>query len=342
MHTIEAIDLFCGAGGLTYGLRKEDIRVLAGIDIDPACQYPYEKNNGARFILSDVKDITSEDLAAMYSEGAIRLLAGCAPCQPFSSMRRGADTSTDQKWGLLEHFSRLVEEIRPELVTMENVPRVVNHAPFIEFRDKLIELGYHVDFKVVQCADFGLPQYRRRCVLMASKLGAIVVPSGKCRGKSAQAALKGLPSLNPGESSADDSLHRARSLSPLNVARARAAKAGGTWADWPEELKLECHKRDSGSTFKSVYGRMHARKPSPTITTQFFNIGTGRFIHPNEDRGISLREGAILQSFPKKYRFAKESSDISFNVTGRLIGNAVPPLLGQVIAKAFLSHVKET
>ena len=316
--------------------------MLAGLDIDPACEYPYEKNNGARFIRGDIKDIESPELGALYSKGAVRLLAGCAPCQPFSSMRRGADTSADQKWGLLEHFSRLVEDIRPELVTMENVPRVVNHDPFIEFRDKLIQLGYHVDFKVVQCADFGLPQFRRRCVLMASRLGAITVPSGNGRTKSAKAALRGLPPLKHGETSETDPMHRARTLSPVNAARARAAKSGGTWADWPEELKLECHKRDTGSSFKSVYGRMHADRPSPTITTQFFNIGTGRFIHPDEDRGISLREAAILQSFPKKYRFAKKASEISFAVTGRLIGNAVPPLLGQMIGKAFLSHVKET
>ncbi|MCH1990024.1 DNA cytosine methyltransferase [Achromobacter xylosoxidans] len=341
MHNIEAIDLFCGAGGLTYGLQKQKIRVLAGIDIDPACKYPYERNNATRFILEDVKDIESEDLAAMFSDGAVRLLAGCAPCQPFSSMRRGADTSQDQKWGLLEHFSRLVEDIRPELVTMENVPRVVNHGPFIAFRDKLVELGYHVDFRVVQCADFGLPQFRRRCVLMASKLGSITVPSGTGKKKSALAAIEGLPALKHGESSKADPLHRSRSLTSINAKRAKTAKAGGSWADWPEDLRLECHKRETGASFKSVYGRMQADKPAPTITTQFFNIGTGRFIHPNQDRGISLREGAILQSFPKKYRFAKNDSEISFAVTGRLIGNAVPPLLGQFIGKSFLSHVKD-
>src|SRR5690606_9829537 len=115
----------------------------------------------------------------------------------------------------------------------------------------------------------------------------------------------------------------------------------GTWADWPKSLQLECHKRKTGSTFKSVYGRMRPDAPSPTITTQFFNIGTGRFIHPLQDRGISLREAAILQSFPKKYRFAKRAADVTFSITGRLIGNAVPPILGRAIGRTFNEHVKD-
>ena len=337
--SIEAIDLFCGAGGLTYGLGKAKIRVVAGFDLDPACKYPYEANNTARFHLADVKDVTGDKLKKLYTPGAIRLLAGCAPCQPFSSMRRGADTSQDTKWGLLAHFERLVKEVMPELVTMENVPRVVKHDPFIAFKHQLVALGYSVDVKVVQCADYGLPQSRNRCVLIASRLGIINLPAITPRHRTVVDAISKLPPLRDGEVCPADPLHRARSLTAINQARVKAAKPGGTWKDWPEPLLLPCHKRDSGATFKSVYGRMDPSKPCPTLTTQFFNVGTGRFIHPEQDRGITLREGAVLQSFPKKYKFAKDPEDISFAVTGRLIGNAVPPLLGEELGKIFVRHV---
>jgi DNA (cytosine-5)-methyltransferase 1 len=339
LMAIEAVDLFCGAGGLTYGLSKAGISVIAGVDLDEACQYPYEQNNEAIFLHADVANLAASKIASMYSKGAVRLLAGCAPCQPFSSLRHGEDTTGDHKWGLLEHFARIVAEVRPELVTMENVPGVQRHEPYKKFTDTLNGLGYSVDAKVVQCADLGLPQLRRRLVLVASRIGPIKMPKASGTRVSVSEALGGLPALSHGQEDDNDPLHRARTLTALNLARARASQPGGTWLDWPDDLLLDCHRRSTGASFKSVYGRMKANEPSPTITTQAYNIGTGRFVHPEQDRGITLREAAILQSFPKKYKFARTKKDISFSTIGRLIGNAVPPKLGEMIGRHFVKHV---
>ncbi|RQQ34929.1 DNA cytosine methyltransferase [Burkholderia stagnalis] len=336
---IEAVDLFCGAGGLTYGLSKAGVSVIAGVDLDEACKYPYEQNNKATFVHADVAGLAGSDVAPMYSEGTVRLLAGCAPCQPFSSLRYGEDTSGDHKWGLLEHFARIVTEVSPELVTMENVPGVQRHAPYKNFVATLNQLGYSVDAKVVQCADLGLPQLRRRLVLMASRIGPIKMPKVSGTRVSVGDALRSLPPLRHGEENAADPLHRARTLTDLNLARAKASRPGGTWHDWPDHLILECHRKSTGASFKSVYGRMVASEPSPTITTQAYNIGTGRFVHPEQDRGITLREAAILQSFPKKYKFVRSKNDVRFSTIGRLIGNAVPPKLGEMIGRHFVAHV---
>jgi DNA (cytosine-5)-methyltransferase 1 len=337
--TIEAVDLFCGAGGLTYGLVKSGISVVAGVDLDGACEYAYTQNNAAKFLHCDVSIVQGEALRKLYSKNSIRLLAGCAPCQPFSSLRHGEDTSGDHKWGLLEHFSRLVTETEPHLVTMENVPGVKRHQPYKEFVAKLSNLGYSVDANVIQCADLGLPQFRRRLVLVASRLGPIKVPLVSGQRTSVSKALGDLRRLEHGEADPVDPLHRARKLTDMNVQRAKASLPGGTWEDWPDRLLLDCHRKETGASFKSVYGRMRADEPSPTITTQAFNIGTGRFVHPDQDRGITLREAAILQSFPKKYKFARSKDEISFSAIGRLIGNAVPPKLGEAIGRHFVQHV---
>lgn len=339
---IEAVDLFCGAGGLTYGLRRAGIDVKAGIDLDPACEFPFEENNKTRFVKADIKNVTGEELSVFYSEGAVRLLAGCAPCQPFSTLAHGRDNSGDEKWGLLKEFARLVQELQPELVTMENVPRVTNHAPYREFVAALEEAGYHVDAQRLRCADYGIPQERRRFVLIASRIGPIKLPPRTGKVETVREAIGHLPQLAAGEIHCDDPLHRARRLSPKNLTRIRASRPGGTWGDWPEDLRADCHRKTEGASFRSVYARMKWDEPSPTITTQCFNFGTGRFGHPEQDRAISLREAAILQSFPDEYRFVPEGKEISFSTVGRLIGNAVPPKLGEVVGQAFMIHVRKT
>jgi DNA (cytosine-5)-methyltransferase 1 len=341
MSKIEAVDLFCGVGGLTCGLEDAGIKVLAGFDIDPVCAYPYEANSSARFINKSVADLTGDDINPLFSPGVIRLLAGCAPCQPFSALANGAGARDEIKWGLLEQFARLVREVRPELVTMENVPRVTNHAPYQAFIATLESLGYSVDPRRVRCADYGIPQERRRFVLVASRLGDIrLQPPGENK-VTVRDAIADLPVLAAGECDYHDPLHKARRLTPVNLQRIRASRPGGTWHDWPEELRSPCHRTERGASYQSVYARMEWDKPAPTITTQCFNFGTGRFGHPEQDRAITLREAAILQSFPRDYKFVPPESEVHFASVGRMIGNAVPPRLGSVVGRTLIDHLEQ-
>lgn len=339
---ISAIDLFCGAGGLSLGLQQAGVQIAAGIDLDPSCKYPYETNLGAAFLERDVSTVTPDELTELWEPGALRLLAGCAPCQPFSSHRRGRDTSEELNWDLLAQFSRLVRETKPDFVTMENVTRLGKMSVFQDFVEDLTEIGYAVRYGTLFGPEFGLPQERRRLVLVASLSSEISLPSGRKGGDdvvTVQDAIGGLPKVLSGETDAQDPLHSARKLSPVNMQRMQASLPGGTWRDWPEELRAPCHRRASGASFQSFYGRMRWDLPSPTITTQAFNFGTGRFGHPEQDRSLTLREAAMLQGFPREYRFAKAGEKISRQAIGRLIGNAVPPAFGYAIGRAILNSV---
>ena len=338
---IYAVDLFCGAGGLTHGLGKAGIDVRLGVDIDPACEYPYTANNDAKFLLKPVEELDADELRRYYKRNGIKLLAGCAPCQTFSTYNQKA-TESDKRWWLLLQFSRLVDELRPDLVTMENVPRLIEQNVFDQFVTNLERKGYSVNHQVVNCADYGIPQQRNRLVLLASRLGTITLMSPAEFDKKPQTvreAIEELPTLAAGSSYLQDRLHQSSILSELNLRRIRKSKPGGTWRDWPAELVADCHKKKSGKTYPSVYGRMTWDEPSPTITTQFFGFGNGRFGHPEQDRAISLREGAILQSFPKDYKFVPPGEQVYQKVLGRLIGNAVPVALGEVVGLSLLSHV---
>jgi DNA (cytosine-5)-methyltransferase 1 len=340
---IEGIDLFCGVGGLSYGLAAQGVRVVAGIDVDPACQYPYQANHeGAKFMLRDITTVSGEELHALWSPGVVRLLAGCAPCQPFSSYANTA-TVDKAKWRLLQEFARLVDESRPELVTMENVPRLQQAPPFKGFLRALKRGGYQVAYAVLNSADFGAPQQRKRLVLVASRLGPVAVPKpthiGSGSWVTVRQAVGHLKKLKDGQASKEDPLHVASALSDLNRARIRASKQGGTWRDWPAQLVAACHQRESGKHSSGVYGRMEWDKPAPTMTTLCNGYGNGRFGHPEQHRGISLREAAIFQSFPETYRFTREGERVVIKTVGRLIGNAVPPKLGEAVAKALYASV---
>lgn len=337
---IEAVDLFCGVGGLTAGLLKAGVKVKAGYDIEPQCQFGYEYNNkNAKFILKDVAEVTKEEIDSLYSKGAIRLLAGCAPCQPFSTYNQGKDTRLDKKWPLLYHFSRLIEEVRPELVTMENVPDVVKHEVYHDFVAKLEALGYTVSAQRVDCVQYGIPQTRKRHVLLASLISDNIslIPATHEKPITVKEVIEGLPLLNAGEQDDSDPLHICSKLSSLNLKRIRASKPGGTWRDWPEELVAKCHTKSSGKSYASVYGRMEWDKPAPTITTQCYGFGNGRFGHPTQDRAISLREAALLQTFPNNYKFFE--GNMNFQSIGRMIGNAVPVRLGEVVGLSLQNGI---
>lgn len=346
-YDISAIDLFCGIGGLTHGLKKAGINVLAGIDQDSSCKYAFEKNNKAEFIDSDVTKINGDFLVQKYwkKKNSIKILVGCAPCQPFSShSNKVKDKETGDKWFLLNQFKRLIYEIQPEIVSMENVPNLANKEIFEHFVSFLKLNEYFVSYSNVYCPDYGIPQKRKRLVLLASKLGKINLidkTHSPKNYKTTRDAIGSLPNVSAGEKLVSDPIHFTSALSPINIKRIKASKPNGTWLDWDESLRLKCHKKDSGQTYKSVCGRMHWDEPSPTITTQFYNFGTGRFGHPEQDRALTIREAAILQTFPKNYKFYKNPDEILITKLGVHIGNAVPVDLGFVIGKSIKAHLNK-
>jgi DNA (cytosine-5)-methyltransferase 1 len=337
---IRAVDLFCGAGGLTHGLARADISVTAGFDVDPACRYPYEQNNDSEFIECDVNKLDANQVRDYLAGGDISMLAGCAPCQPFSTYSRsGRSKKRGDDWQLLRAFGRLVMEVKPDLVTMENVPQLADHPVYGEFLHSLED--YFVDWSIVDVSRLAVPQSRKRLVLLASRFGStgLKVPKPAGQAVTVRDTIAGLPVIEAGQSHSQDSLHAAPRLSQLNLDRIRSSKPGGSWRDWPTDLQAICHRRHSGATYPSVYGRMEWDKVSPTITTQCFGYGNGRFGHPDQDRAISLREAAMLQTFPRRYKFVPPGGRVRFNVLGRLIGNAVPVQLGEVIGKTLAGHV---
>ncbi|MEM7654584.1 MAG: DNA cytosine methyltransferase, partial [Bacteroidota bacterium] len=215
---------------------------------------------------------------------------------------------------------------------------------FEEFRETLLTSGYHVSAEIAFSPDYGVPQRRHRLVLLASRLGKIsfLPPThSPVQYKTVKDAIGSLPPLNAGEMDERDPLHKASRLSPLNLRRIRESRPGGTWRDWSPELVAACHRAETGRSYASVYGRMTWEEPSPTVTTQFYGFGNGRFGHPEQDRALSIREGAILQTFPKDYEFVEPRGNISFKKLGKLIGNAVPVDLGRVIARSIRDHLDQ-
>lgn len=338
---IKVVDLFCGVGGLTNGLQRAGLSVGVGIDNDLSCKDTFEKNNKSKFIDADISKFNFSNLKNYYRGGSFSVLVGCAPCQLFSSHSfKIKGKEEDKRWTLLDHFARGINELLPDIVSMENVRGIVKTDVFNRFVKNLISKGYKVDYKVVFTADYGIPQGRQRLVLLASRLGDIKIPAPTHKKGSyvtVREAIGGLPKIKAGQRNKKDSLHVSKNLAPINLKRIRQSKQGGTWKDWDKILLPDCYKKESGGTYSSVYGRMKWNSIGPTITTQFNNYGSGRFGHPNQDRALSLREGALLQTFPKNYDFGS----LPQSTIARHIGNAVPPQLGYVIGDTIKKHVKQ-
>lgn len=334
------IDLFCGIGGLTYGFRREGFKVIAGIDSDSRCTYAYEENSGARFVKKDVAELSAKDVHALYPRHQIRILAGCAPCQPFSLYRNGKKRS--EKWRLLNAFADLARAVGPEIITMENVPQLAHHAVFEKFVLSLEDSGYWTTWYLARGPIYGVPQRRTRLVLFASRFGAIELLPPTHSTNNMPTVWDTIGHLDPivaGETSKRDRLHRARNLSELNQRRITATPTGGWWRDWDESLQLKCHKKQKGRTYRTVYGRMNWDRPAPTITTQCIGLGNGQFGHPEQNRAITLREAALLQTFPQQYKFAPPKQKISMQAIALHIGNAVPVRLAQIIARSIKRHL---
>lgn len=346
-NNIGVVDLFCGVGGLSHGLKQGGLNIIAGFDIDKTCEYAYTHNNGAQFFDTDISKVTKEQVLSLFGDSKIKVLAGCAPCQPFSSYAFKNKKKDPNKYDLLYQFGRLVEEVQPDIVTMENVPQIASFSlknVLQDFVDLLENNHYHCSVKVVYCPDYGIPQTRKRLVLLASKFGDIKLISpthSKDNYVTVKDVIGDLPPLEAGETSDTDPLHRAKSLSPLNMQRIMHTPYGGSWKDWPKELMLECHKSENGSSFGSVYGRMRWEKPAPTMTTQCTGLGNGRFGHPEQNRAITAREAALIQTFPQEYKFFADEEHVSIVKASRYIGNAVPPQLGFVIAQSIIRHIEE-
>jgi DNA (cytosine-5)-methyltransferase 1 len=345
---ISAVDLFCGIGGLSYGFKQAGIDIKAGIDFDNRCKYAFETNCNATFIHQDISKVEAEDIEKFYEKDDIKVLVGCAPCQPFSTYTLKGDKHKDQRWQLLYEFARLIKETQPEIVSMENVPNLLNFKKepvFENFVKELEKDGYFVWHKIVYSPDYGIPQKRKRLVLLASKKGEIKLIEPTHQPNEYLTVKDAIGHLDPiasGETSKNDFIHKSSKLSDKNLKRIRQSVQGGSWKkDWDESLQLECHKSDKGKSYVSVYGRMKWDEPSPTMTTFCTGIGNGRFGHPEQDRAISLREAGILQTFPIEYKFASGAENLKFTQVSKQIGNAVPPRLGEVIAISIIKHLEE-
>ena len=346
MENCSVIDLFCGAGALTHGFVLEGFNVVAGLDADESCKYAYEINNrGALFIEKKIEDVTGAELAQYYPEGHVKILVGCAPCQPYSSYTKGRKDK-DKKWKLLSNFTDLISEIKPDIVSMENVPDLVTFQKgkvYQDFVERLEEDYTVTEYPKVFCPDYGIPQRRKRLVLFASKYGKLeLVPATHTpdQYKKVRAVIDDLEPLEAGQVSQTDPYHKSSRLSKLNLRRIKSSVPGGTWRDWPKELIAQCHQAKSGDSYSSVYGRMQWDELSPTITTQCNGFGNGRFGHPEQDRAISLREAARLQTFPDDYKFVCPDHAHYFAAIARFIGNAVPVELAQVIARSIKHHLE--
>ncbi|MFD1513468.1 DNA cytosine methyltransferase [Halomarina rubra] len=349
-NRVSAVDLFCGAGGLTCGLESAGISVEAGVDYEEACEYPYETNNDAEFHQYDLKEVARESpevIDELFDDDAeYKLLAGCPPCQPFSPLTHGEDSSDHESYPLLDAFKDLVRHIEPDYVVMENVHEVYHAEIYQSFEQDMVDWGYQLNFpqnRSVYCPKFDIPQTRRRWVTLAAReVIPDLIPSHRSPRKrkhlTVERTIDHLPEIQAGQTHPDDQLHTARELSETNLRRIRKSKPGGTWRDWPDRLVLDCHREDTGKSYDAVYGRMEPDEPAPTITTQFYNLGSGRFGHYDESqyRAISLREGALIQTFPEDYRFFEDIDDVGIRKSGVLIGNAVPPKLGEAIGERIL------
>ena len=341
---IGVIDFFCGCGGTSAGLRDAGMKILAGIDNDPDAERTFTGNfPEAKFFLKDVRSLHPEDLFPVIPKDGPLLFSACAPCQPFTRQRTSRDRK-DERVTLLDEIHRFVEAIRPSYVFVENVAGLQKidptEGPLGRFFHLLDELGYKRDSKILRAQDYGVPQYRRRFVLLASLLGPIEVPK-KTHGPGTDHPefetvwkwIGNLPSLEAGEASRKVTNHRAAKLSQINLERIRATPPGSGRESWPERLKLDCHRNYAGHT--DVYGRLHKDRPAAALTTRCISLSNGRYGHPTQNRALSVREAARLQTFSDAFEFSG-----SMGAMARQIGNAVPVKLASTVGDHVRQHEK--
>lgn len=348
---LKAVDFFCSGGGMSYGMQKAGIKILAGIDVDGSCEETYKANiKGAEFIKADVFDLEEEYLEKklnLKKNDKKLVLIGCSPCQ-FWSIINTDKTKSQKSKNLLVEFSRFVKYFNPGYVVVENVPGVLRkkeESGLQDFIDWLENNKYKVHYDVHNVSDYGVPQNRKRFTLIANRVSDKKIAPIKREGekllvKDVIGEHNGFPKVKAGHKDSSVFLHSVAGLSSLNILRLEnTEKNGGSRISYADnkELAPKCHHNDK-INFKDTYGRMSWGKPAPTITTKFFSISNGRFGHPEENRALSLREGAVLQSFPKTYRF----HGTSVATIARIIGNAVPPAYAKRIGEAIVDSQKTT
>jgi DNA (cytosine-5)-methyltransferase 1 len=336
---LKAIDFFCGAGGMTYGLTQAGIKVLAGVDNDPSCKETYSINNPSTLFIEinihklSLKKLVS--LTAIKKNDDALVFIGCSPCQYWTKIRTTKKKAIESKT-LLTEFQRFVKHFRPGFIIIENVPGLLTNktenelAQFLRF---LKEEGYTYDHGIINANHYGVPQNRRRYLLVATRLSTkIKLPKGEHNlGLVVENFIgihNGFPNVEAGHKDSTDFLHTVARLSENNLKRIKKTpKNGGTRLSWKGDSSLQIDAyRNKDHIFRDVYGRMRWDRPAPTITTRFNSLSNGRFGHPEENRALSLREGATLQTFPKTYKFRGNDA-----IKARQIGNAVPPELAKKI-----------
>jgi DNA (cytosine-5)-methyltransferase 1 len=332
-----AIDLFSGCGGLTLGLKLAGFNVVAAIENDPLAVETYKANHSEVLVChDDIRNVSAASLRKRLKlkAGELDLLAGCPPCQGFSALRtrNGARQKRDKRNRLITNMLRFARAFRPKTIMMENVPGLAVHWSFKDLCRGLRKLGYRIEWDIKDARHYGVPQRRRRLIMVAGR--KFDVPLAK-ESKATKTVRKAIGDLKKPGRSRDklQNLAENRSAKVLSMIRA-VPKDGGSRGDLPKSRQLACHKRTDG--FNDIYGRMAWDQPAPTITGGCFNPSKGRFLHPEQNRAITLREAAILQSFPRRYRFPADKSKESIAL---MIGNALPPTFirrhAATIAKAL-------
>jgi DNA (cytosine-5)-methyltransferase 1 len=340
---VRVADFFCGCGGTSAGLRLAGMRIIFGLDNDRDSSATFRLNfPDSAFIERDIMQVHPSEVADRIASGPGPLLiSACAPCQPYSTF--SSAKRHDPRRNLLLRLIPIVKLLNPQLVLVENVPGLSTGAApgdiFNRFHEALSNFGYYVTPSVIDCQKYGVPQRRRRLIIMASRLGPIDLPNpthGRAKGLLPVSTVKDwiadLPPLSSGQKHPDVPNHIASALTELNLKRIKATPEGGGRADWPPELRLACHEDHRGHS--DVYGRMRFDAPAPALTTKCTSISNGRFGHPAQDRPISVREAACLQTFPRDYKFVGGIKSAT-----RQVGNAVPVLLAQRVGEAFNQHL---
>lgn len=353
-----AIEIFSGCGGLSTGLEKAGFQILSAVEINPVASQTYRQNHpDVHLIVNDVRKVKASFFLKQFclKRGELDLLAGCSPCQGFSRLRKGKSADNDPRNQLVFEFLRLVKGLLPKTIFMENVPGLINtergQKVFYPVKKELEKLGYNVDYAVIDTAEYGIPQFRRRFVLLGSryKRHQICLPkpthtdprkisasSQMLPWKTVRQTFKGLPTLQNGGKSELLPLHLCSLNGDTNLKRIQSIPHdGGSRNSLPQDLVLECHKKYPNG-YRDVYGRMSWDRPSPTMTGGCTNITKGRFIHPEEDRGISLLEAALLQTFDADYKFIGNFGQISLQ-----IGNAVPVELARIMGLKLIHCLTE-